>query len=225
MNFSMMRLLTGAGLCLVMLTGPAVAESLADYKTEIRTLVREIRELQFDVTPIKPQIAQVKASQTEIKPDKGAINKTGQKLVKDVTELNKAMSDLKAQETGKQIRLNLSADILFDFDRADIKPAAAAALQQAAVIIQARRQGYVWVYGHTDSKGSDSYNLALSQRRALSVMNWLVYSSRFPTNIFVTKGFGESYPIAPNTTPQGLDDPAGRARNRRVEIIIDTVQR
>ena len=75
------------------------------------------------------------------------------------------------------------------------------------------RETYIDVYGHTDSTGSDAYNQGLSERRALSVADYLsghgVQSARI-----ATRGYGESQPIASNDTPQG------QAANRRVEVKI-----
>ncbi|MBW1660432.1 MAG: OmpA family protein, partial [Deltaproteobacteria bacterium] len=74
--------------------------------------------------------------------------------------------------------------------------------------------------GHTDSKGSEEYNLALSQRRADSVKVWLIEEGGLKGITIITKGYGESKPVAPNTKPDGSDNPEGRAKNRRVEIYV-----
>jgi outer membrane protein OmpA-like peptidoglycan-associated protein len=77
--------------------------------------------------------------------------------------------------------------------------------------------GYsVEVQGHTDSKGSDEYNIKLSERRANEAKTYLVSKGIEETRV-IAIGFGEGAPIAPNDV-QGDDDPEGRARNRRVEF-------
>ncbi len=76
----------------------------------------------------------------------------------------------------------------------------------------------VLIVGHTDSKGSDDYNDKLSKRRAASVKSWL--SKNGVTSSMVTEGKGERFPVAPNQTAQGADNPEGRQKNRRVEFVI-----
>ena len=126
---------------------------------------------------------------------------------------------LTVQESSRQVRLYLSADVLFDFDKATIRPDGAKTLHQAAEIIRAKSRGVVRVEGYTDSKGSASYNTRLSEQRAASVKEWLV--SREGLNAAITTtGLGAANPVAPNAKADGSDDPAGRQRNRRVEVVI-----
>ena len=83
-----------------------------------------------------------------------------------------------------------------------------------------RGRGFSYeVEGHTDAKGDDAYNQRLSDRRADSVRQWLA-RQRLGSLKFSAKGFGETQPVAPNTKPDGADDPDGRQKNRRVEIVI-----
>ena len=136
------------------------------------------------------------------------------------TEVAGAPSDLAVQETETEIRIALSADVLFDFDRSDIKSEATAALSQVAAVLREHPDQPVRIEGHTDSKGSDAYNRALSEDRALSVRDWLVEEEGLDGSAFETVGFGESQPAAPNERLDGADDPDGRQKNRRVEIVI-----
>jgi outer membrane protein OmpA-like peptidoglycan-associated protein len=125
------------------------------------------------------------------------------------------------KETPTETRIALSADVLFDFDKADILPKAQAALHQVAVVIREKGMGRpVKIEGHTDSKGSDPYNQRLSMRRADAVRVWLVQKEGFTDVKFLTQGFGATRPVAPNAKPDGLDDPEGRQKNRRVEIVL-----
>ena len=134
--------------------------------------------------------------------------------------VTKAMSDLHAQKTDNSIIINLKNDVLFDFDKWDIKPEAGVILAKVAVIIKKKGKGVVLVEGHTDSKGSLEYNQKLSERRAEAVKAWLVNKYGLNPERFVVKGWGETRPIAPNTNEDGSDNPAGRALNRRVTITI-----
>lgn len=127
---------------------------------------------------------------------------------------------LAVEETETEIRIALSADVLFDFDRSDIKPEAAEALGQVATLLREHSDQPVRIEGHTDSKGSDSYNQALSEDRALSVKDWLAEEAGIDGRNFDIVGLGESKPAAPNELADGSDDPAGRQKNRRVEIVI-----
>jgi outer membrane protein OmpA-like peptidoglycan-associated protein len=141
-------------------------------------------------------------------------------LAGGATDLNAAMTDLHAKVVGQEIHIELSADVLFDFDKATIRPDAATALAKAAVIIRAHSGGRVRVEGHTDGKGTHAYNLGLSQRRAQAVASWLQRRERLKTTSFQVLGLAETRPIAPNAKPDGSDDPQGRQRNRRVEIVV-----
>lgn len=126
---------------------------------------------------------------------------------------------LQVRETATEMRIELPADILFDFDKADIRAAAEAALRQAAEIIRKAARGTVRIEGHTDAKGTPAYNQKLSERRAAAVQNWLASREHLQVK-FTTKGFGATKPAAPNTKPDGSDDPEGRQKNRRVEIVF-----
>jgi hypothetical protein len=80
----------------------------------------------------------------------------------------------------------------------------------------------VKVEGHTDGKGTEEYNQTLSEKRAERVKNWLLENHVAPVAAVSTEGFGKRKPVAPNTKPDGSDNPQGRALNRRVEIVVDT---
>jgi outer membrane protein OmpA-like peptidoglycan-associated protein len=136
------------------------------------------------------------------------------------TEVAGAATDLAMEETETEIRIALSADVLFDFDKSDIKPEAAEALGQVAAVLREHPGQPVRIEGHTDSKGSGAYNHALSEDRALSVRDWLIEEEGLDGSGFEIVGLGESQPAAPNEHPDGSDDPDGRQKNRRVEIVI-----
>jgi outer membrane protein OmpA-like peptidoglycan-associated protein len=137
-----------------------------------------------------------------------------------VQELDKANKDLNAKQTDLEIRILLPADVLFDFDKANIRPDAHAALRSVAVILSAYSKSPVLIEGHTDAKGRDAYNQKLSEQRAASVKAWLVKEAGIEAARMTTRGWGKQRPVAPNTKPDGKDDPAGRQKNRRVEIVV-----
>lgn len=141
-------------------------------------------------------------------------------LAYQVEDLGGAVQSLAVEESDTEIRIELAADVLFDFDKADLRAEAEAALAQVADIIRSRPKAAVRIEGHTDSKGSDKYNRKLSERRAQSVKTWLAKAEGLAGTKFRIKGFGESKPVAANEKPDGSDDPEGRQRNRRVEIVV-----
>jgi outer membrane protein OmpA-like peptidoglycan-associated protein len=161
----------------------------------------------------------ISLSQDETKRPDPAKNKILD-LVFHVEDMGGKIQDLQVKETGQEIRIELAADVLFDFDKADLRPAAQQTLHQAADIIQEKAKGAVRIEGHTDSKGNDAYNQKLSERRAAAVKTWFTVKEGLGKVQFSTQGFGAKKPVAPNTKPDGSDDPEGRQKNRRVEIII-----
>ena len=98
--------------------------------------------------------------------------------------------DLQVKETATEVRIELPADILFDFDKSDIRPNAAAALKQAADLIRKGAKGTVRIEGHTDGKGKPDYNQKLSARRSMSVQKWLVEREGLKSVKFAIQGFG-----------------------------------
>ncbi|MCU1348922.1 MAG: putative lipoprotein [Acidobacteria bacterium] len=146
-------------------------------------------------------------------------------LVFRVDDIAGAIQAMEVKETDTEVRVDLAADVLFDFDKADLLPKAEETLQRAADFVKERTAAMnrgaavVRIEGHTDAKGSDSYNRKLSLRRADSVKHWLTNHGLAAVR-FSTEGFGATKPVAPNQKPDGSDDPVGRQKNRRVEIVI-----
>ena len=116
--------------------------------------------------------------------------------------------------------LTLGTDALFDFDKYNIKPSASARLNRlAADLRRVASVSSILLVGHTDSKGSEEYNFRLGQRRADAVAGYLA-AKGVPTSLMTTPSRGELDPVAPNTLPNGRDNPQGRALNRRVVITV-----
>ena len=108
----------------------------------------------------------------------------------------------------------------FDFDKSTLRPDAVAILNEAAEILKRYPELKVEVAGHTDSKGTDAYNQALSERRASAVYDYLTSNGVDAARMTGPTGYGESRPIAPNSNEDGSDNPEGRARNRRTELNV-----
>ncbi len=134
--------------------------------------------------------------------------------------LQAALRDLGAQVTEQEIRIALAADVLFDFDKASLRPEAKPALDRVAEVLKAYPRASARIEGHTDGKGDAAYNQKLSERRASSVRDWLAANGA--SLAISTRGWGKTKPVAPNARPDGRDDPEGRQRNRRVEIAVKT---
>ena len=124
-------------------------------------------------------------------------------------------TDTTVREDETQQAYVTPAEVLFEFDKSDIKPDAMPTLQAiAAEIAKAPAGSKITVEGHTDSKGTDAYNQSLSEDRAASVATWLQTSGGIDASILSTRGYGESAPAAPNDTAEG------QAENRRVVITL-----
>jgi outer membrane autotransporter protein len=108
----------------------------------------------------------------------------------------------------------------FDFDKSTLRPDSIATLDQAIEILNKYPELKVEVAGHTDSIGTEVYNQGLSERRAKTVYDYLTAHGIGANRLAGPTGYGESRPIAPNTNPDGTDNPEGRARNRRTELDV-----
>ncbi|MBA2611051.1 MAG: OmpA family protein [Bacteroidetes bacterium] len=117
---------------------------------------------------------------------------------------------------GSKITLN---NIFFDFDKATLRPLSNVELKNLVMLMRSNPNMKVEISGHTDSKGDDAYNLKLSEERAQAVVTRLIEKG-ITTEHMKAKGYGETQPVAPNTKPNGSDDPEGRQLNRRVELKI-----
>lgn len=127
--------------------------------------------------------------------------------------LEQELADLKAKETERGLVMTLQEGVLFEYNRAELKPGAMRNLEPLMTFLREHPDRALLIEGYTDSTGSDSYNLELSQRRAEAVRSFLV-SNGMSADRVVARGYGESYPVTTNGTE------AGRQQNRRVEIVI-----
>ncbi|HEX2794736.1 MAG TPA: OmpA family protein [Croceicoccus sp.] len=141
----------------------------------------------------------------------------GYKMDQQIKELKEqtAGTGVDVTNEGDYIKVNLPDGVTFATDSTEISPTFRAVLDDIATSLNQYPNSIIDVYGFTDNTGSEAYNLDLSQRRAQSVANYLIYKGVASARI-ATKGFGEdpAYFVASNDTAEG------RAKNRRVEIKI-----
>lgn len=131
----------------------------------------------------------------------------------EVDMLRKQIEELQAKQTDRGLVLTLG-DVLFEFDKADLKPGAEANLNKLVAFLNQYKDRKVVIEGHTDSTGDDAYNLNLSQRRADAVRMFLA-AHGIGSDRITSVGKGKAFPITSNA------DAAGRQKNRRVEVIIE----
>jgi outer membrane protein OmpA-like peptidoglycan-associated protein len=167
-----------------------------------------------------PQAAIAK-KQAELERQRIELEKKNLELKQKELDLEKARQEFQTQESGRSLSMNLSGDLLFDYDKADLKPAAEGALKKVAVVLSQFPEKKVTIEGYTDAKGAHSANMQLARARAQAVKDWLVKSGNVSAANISVKGFGEQYPVAANTNPDGTDNPIGRALNRRVSIVVE----
>lgn len=135
----------------------------------------------------------------------------------------KDIQGVRAIQSTCESRLVLSADTLFAFDKSELTPQAQSTLSTLGPMLKEKAAAHsVIVEGHTDAIGTDSYNQTLSEQRAAAVRDWLLAKEYLRKDASRMQGFGRKRPAAPNTFPDGKDNPDGRAKNRRVEIAINT---
>ncbi|HEX3007452.1 MAG TPA: OmpA family protein [Bacteroidales bacterium] len=111
------------------------------------------------------------------------------------------------------IIINFNSGVLFAFNKADLTPASIKSIEELATILNKYPDTDVLIEGHTDDKGSDDYNLKLSEKRADAVSDYL-RNKNIPASRLRTVGYGEKQPVASNDTEQG------RSQNRRVTFVI-----
>ncbi|HAI81892.1 MAG TPA: hypothetical protein DCL65_12835, partial [Chryseobacterium sp.] len=137
-------------------------------------------------------------------------NVIGRNMDKQAKEIKETLPGAEVERVGEGIKVTMKENMVnFGFDSSDLTPAAKANLDKLAQVLKNNMDTNINIYGHTDSKGTDAYNLSLSERRAAAVKNYLVSQGVSASRMF-TMGVGEKEPVASNDTD------AGRAENRRV---------
>ncbi|HET7456384.1 MAG TPA: OmpA family protein [Gemmatimonadaceae bacterium] len=203
------------------------AQVLAQSATDSLTKTRLARLLSLSETQRANLAAQQQLSQAEI----SALRERNMLVTQQADSLRQANEAANArldsaltklrglvveitnlQETSRGLVISLS-DILFDVNKATLKPGSEANVRRIATILQEYPDKQISVEGHTDATGSDAYNQKLSEDRAASVRAALVAGGVNPAQI-TSRGFGKTQPVASNDTP------TGRQQNRRVEIVV-----
>ena len=137
----------------------------------------------------------------------------GDYMDKQAAEIERDIEGARVERIGEGIKITFDSGILFDIDKAALKDRSKKELGDLAVILNKYEDTNILLEGHTDSTGSEGHNLDLSRLRAQSVSNELAADGVNPGR-FTIMGYGESQPIATNSTADG------RALNRRVEVAI-----
>lgn len=137
----------------------------------------------------------------------------GHYMDKQAAEMQKDLEGAKIERVGEGIKITFDSGLLFDTNKAELKPASKTNLTNLATILNKYPDTNILLEGHTDSQGTEEWNLDLSKLRAQSVENYLAGQQVMETR-FTVMGYGESQPIATNDTADG------RAQNRRVEVAI-----
>ena len=141
-------------------------------------------------------------------------NVIGRNMDKQAKEIKETLPGAEVERVGEGIKVTMKENMVnFGFDSSNLTSAAMANLDKLAEVLKNNPDTNINIYGHTDSKGSDEYNLSLSDRRAAAVKSYLA-SKGIASSRMIPMGVGEKEPIASNDTD------AGRAQNRRVEFAI-----
>lgn len=135
-------------------------------------------------------------------------------------QVPKGIQAIRTEEAKCTRRFLVGADALFEFDKATLNPDAEETLMALLPLLAKAGKHPATIEGHTDAKGSDSYNQTLSEKRAQTVKDWLVARGAVAASTPI-EGWGKRRPVAPNAKPDGSDDPQGRQKNRRVEVVLD----
>ena len=137
----------------------------------------------------------------------------GHYMDEQAAEMERDLEGAEIERIGEGIKITFDSGLLFDVDKAALKPKSEEQLGKLAVILNKYDDTEILLEGHTDAQGTEEHNLELSRARAQSVANYLDKQEVKPTR-FTIMGYGESQPIASN------DGSEGRALNRRVEVAI-----
>lgn len=142
----------------------------------------------------------------------------GKKMDKQAEEMKEVLGDAEVKRVGEGIVIEFKDKVLFGFDRSDLSANARTNLDKLTNVLKKYPDTNIEIIGHTDSKGSDTYNQGLSERRASSVGAYL-RSNGISSSRITTRGMGESDPKVAN------DSEANMAENRRVEFVITANQK
>ena len=192
---------------------------VADHHLYLATRKQQVAQELFLKHQLEQELANLKKQQLEMiaharrNESKRAQTQT-QQAQQRIQELEQALGQYKAEETSRGTILVIN-DLLFSSGGANLQPQSQRRLEPLVQYLQGNEKREIIIEGHTDSMGNPEINKRLSLQRADAVKEFLILRGIYPTRI-ETRGFGEEVPVAANTTN------AGRALNRRVEVVIKT---
>lgn len=137
----------------------------------------------------------------------------GRQMDKQADEIAKSVPDAKVERVGEGIVVEFNSSVLFGFDKSNLSEAAKTNLDKLVIVLNSYPDTNIEIQGHTDNKGSETYNQDLSVTRARTVSYYLT-DHGINSGRLTVKGFGETIPKYENDTENG------RAQNRRVEFLI-----
>ena len=193
------------------------SDTIAKAEAERKQVLIDARTLEADTRAKQAIEARLKAEEAlrEAEQSKLSMAEAQQSAAEaqaKADELARQLAELQARPTERGMVLTMG-DVLFDYDKSDVKAGGMRIISKLARFLEKYPERNIQIEGHTDSTGSDAYNLRLSERRAESVKRALMYEG-IKRDRMTTVGYGEQFPIASNATS------SGRQQNRRVEIII-----
>lgn len=167
-------------------------------------------------SPVSPTVGE----QTSSQEDDGAVSSLESVGTVDRSDVEvrvaEILDDLEAVPEPEGAVVEIPDTVLFDFDSAQLEPGASEVLDGVAEVLVLLEDAPAEVRGHTDAVGDDAYNQQLSEDRAAAVVTYLVEAG-VDRAVLSSEGLGESEPVADN------DSESGRARNRRVEVVLPSV--
>ena len=187
-------------------------QSDADEETVDQLAYLAKRRIELAEQTIALRSAELEIEQSSAKRAQAQLESREEQLKRQQEEIRKLQQDLEAKPSERGTLVTFG-DVLFDLNRAELKPGGMRGIQKLAEFLNDNPERKVIVEGYTDSTGSAEYNLQLSQRRAEAVRRELLRQGVDAQRVD-SRGYGKDYPVASNDTP------AGRAMNRRVEVTI-----
>ncbi len=177
-----------------------------------QTIALRTAEADLEQSAAKRAEAQLSSREKQLQSSQQQLKLSEQQLASREEQIRKLQDELKAKQTARGTLVTLG-DVLFDVDKAELKPSGVRDVQKLATFLNDNPERQLVVEGYTDSTGADSYNQQLSQRRAESVQRALTRAGVNSQRVQVV-GYGEQYPVASN------DSASSRSQNRRVEVTI-----
>jgi chemotaxis protein MotB len=193
------------------------AQAAEEAKTELTTKIEKLETEKTELATAKEELSKdVQAKTGELEQLKGTYNQLEDKIKDEI-----AKGDIKLSQSGGRLRVDLVDKILFDSGEAVISKRGEGVLSRVGAVLAAMDDKQIQVSGHTDSNPISEKlatqfptNWELSVSRAVNVVRFLEEKANVPAKNLIATGYGQYHPIASNKSA------AGRARNRRIEILL-----